>query len=87
MTLIQHQLARQALNLINEGNATHKLLTYQSVAKALGRASDSARAIAQVCDLIGAATALANIPFLALVAFRASLGEINPFFKSYLLRR
>lgn len=78
MSLIQHQLARQVLNLIKEGNATHRLLTYQSVAKALGRTPDSARAIAQVCDLLDAATALANIPLLALVAVRATSGEINP---------
>jgi hypothetical protein len=45
---------------------------------ALGRTSDSARAIAQVCDLLDAAAALANIPPLALVVVRASSGEINP---------
>lgn len=78
MSLIQHQLARQVLELIREGNTTHRLLTYQSVAKALGRTPDSARAIAQVCDLLDAATALTNIPLLALVAVRASSGEINP---------
>jgi hypothetical protein len=60
MSLIQHQLARQVLNLIKEGNAIHRLLTYQSVAKALGRTTDSSRAIAQVCDLLDAATALAK---------------------------
>jgi len=78
MSIIQHQLARQVLELIREGNTTHRLLTYQSVAKALGRTTDSARAIAQVCDLLDAATALANIPLLALVAVRATSGEINP---------
>lgn len=78
MSLIQHQLARQVLELIREGNTTHRLLTYQSVAKALGRPTNNARAIAQVCDLLDAAAALANIPLLALVAVRATSGEINP---------
>lgn len=78
MSHIQHQLARQVLNLINEGMATHRLLTYKSVAKDLGRTSDNARAIAQACDLLDAAAALANVPLLALVAVRASSGEINP---------
>lgn len=78
MSVIQHQLARQVLKLIRDGNATHGSLTYQNVAIALGRTADSARAIAQVCDLIDAATALANIPLLALVAVRATSGEINP---------
>lgn len=78
MSVIQHQLALQVLELIREGNRAHRLLTYQSVAKALGRPTDSARAIAQVCDLLDAAAAISNIPLLALVAVRATSGEINP---------
>lgn len=78
MSVIQHELARQVLKLIRDGHGTHRLLTYQSAAKALGRTADSARAIAQVCDLLDAATALVNVPLLALVAVRATSGEINP---------
>jgi 5-methylcytosine-specific restriction protein A len=54
------------------------LLTYQSAAQKLGRTIDHARAIAQVCDLLDAAAALAKVPLLALVAVRVSSGEINP---------
>lgn len=54
------------------------LLTYQSAAQKLGKEIDHARAIAQVCDLLDAAAALAKVPLLALVAVRVSSGEINP---------
>ena len=54
------------------------LLTYQTAAKKLGRTVDHARAIAQVCDLLDAAAALARVPLLALVAVRVSSGAINP---------
>ena len=78
MGKVQHQLARSVLQLIRESNESKSLLTYQNVAVALGRTKDNARAIAQACDLLDAAAALANIPLLALIAVRGSSGEINP---------
>lgn len=78
MSVIQHKLARQVLELIREESSTHRLLTYQSVAEALGRPTKNERAIAQACDLLDAAAAIANIPLLALVAVRATSCEINP---------
>lgn len=78
MSAIQHQLAHRLLSIIRDANATHRLLTYQTVAKELGRPINNARAIAQVCDLLDAAAALAKIPLLALVAVRVASGEINP---------
>jgi HNH endonuclease len=76
---IQHQQARRVLEIIRAANAEHRLLTYQSVAAELGRdPSTHARAIAQVCDLLDAAAAHANVPLLALVAVRNAAGHINP---------
>lgn len=74
----QHQLAHQLLSIIREANASHRLLTYQTAAERLGRPFNNARAIAQVCDLLDAAAALAKVPLLALIAVRAASGEINP---------
>lgn len=78
MSAIQHQLAHQLLSLIRKANATNRLLTYQTAAEQLGRPIDNARAIAQVCDLLDAAAALAETPLLALVAVRTASGDINP---------
>ena len=78
MSKVQHKLAHQLLSIIRDANATHRLLTYQTAAEALGRPIDHARAIAQVCDLLDAAAAVAGTPLLALVAVSAASGDINP---------
>jgi hypothetical protein len=78
MSVIQHQLAHHLLSIIRDANAIDRLLTYQIAAKELGRPIHHARAIAQVCDLLDAAAALAQIPMMALVKVRATNGEINP---------
>jgi len=78
LSAIQHQLAHRLLSIIRVANATDRLLTYQSAAKELGLPIKNARAIAQVCDLLDAAAALANVPLLALIAVRVASGEINP---------
>ncbi len=78
MSIVQHQLAHRLLSIIRAAYPTHRLLTYQTAAKELGFPIKNARAIAQVCDLLDVAAALANIPLLALVAVRAVSGEINP---------
>ncbi|SFB35872.1 HNH endonuclease [Collimonas sp. OK607] len=78
MSAIQHDLAHSLLKIIHDMNKSDPLLTYQTAAKALGRPTNNARAIAQVCDLLDAAAALANVPLLALVAVRTVSGEINP---------
>jgi hypothetical protein len=76
---IQHQEARKVLETIRTANAERRLLTYQSVAAELGRDPHThARAVAQVCDLLDAAAAHAEVPLLALVAVRNVAGRINP---------
>ena len=44
----------------------------------MGRPIDHARAVAQMCDLLDAAAALAGTPLLALVAVKDARGKINP---------
>lgn len=78
MSNIQNQLAFEVLDLIQKANQTNTLLTYTGVAKQLGRTADHARAVAQACDLLDAAAALARVPLLALVAVRSKNLEINP---------
>lgn len=79
----QHALAREVLGLIREANQHKDLLNYKSVAISLGRAADEkkavyqARAVAQACDLLDAAAALAHLPPLALIAVREASGDIN----------
>jgi hypothetical protein len=43
----------------------------------MGRPANHARAVAQMCDLLDAAAALAGVPLLALVAVKDASGEIN----------
>jgi hypothetical protein len=78
MSTVQHVEARKLLAIISSAVATHRLLTYQSAAQALGRdPANNSRILAQVCDLLDAAAALANIPLLALVMVREVSDEIN----------
>jgi len=78
MSTIQHELALQVLSLIRQHKDPKNPLTYKTAAIRLGRTADSARAVAQACDLLDAASALANIPVLALVKVLAANGKINP---------
>jgi hypothetical protein len=73
----QNQEARRLLSVIKRILPTHRLLTYKSAALELGRSATHARAVAQVCDLLDAATALAQVPLLALIAVREASGDIN----------
>jgi hypothetical protein len=78
MSTVQHVEARKLLEVIASAVATHRVLTYRSAAKALGRdPANNSRMVAQVCDLLDAAPALAGTPLLALVMVRELSGEIN----------
>jgi hypothetical protein len=63
---VQHDEARRLLPIIISAAASHQLLTYQTAAEKLGRPRNNARMVAQVCDLLDAAAALAEVPLLAL---------------------
>jgi hypothetical protein len=78
MSTIQHAEARKLLPIISSAVATHKLLTYRTAAKELGRnPKTNSRMVAQVCDLLDAAAAFAGVPLLALVTVRELSGDIN----------
>jgi hypothetical protein len=64
--------------MISSAAKTHKLLTYKTAAELLGRdPKTNSRMVAQVCDLLDAAAALAGVPLLALVMVRELSGDIN----------
>jgi hypothetical protein len=77
---IQNEDARKLLGIIASAVKSDRLLTYKSAAQMLGRfpPESHSRAVAQMCDLLDAAAALAGVPLLALVAVRINSGEINP---------
>jgi len=78
MSATQHREAHRLLSLLADRRARSSWLTYSSAAAALGRdPKTNARMIAQVCDLLDAAAAIANTPLLALVAVREASNEIN----------
>src|SRR4051812_30974894 len=78
MSAVQHREAHRLLKIIETSDGDGTLLTYQLAAEALGRdRSTHARAIAQMCDLLDAAAALAGVPLLALVKIRDAAGNIN----------
>jgi len=78
MSTTQHVEARRLLAIIFRAAKSNKLLTYSSAAKALGRnPKTNARMVAQVCDLLDAAAALARVPLLALFVVREKSGDIN----------
>jgi hypothetical protein len=78
MSNIQHVEAQKLLTIISSAVATHRLLTYRSAAEGLGRnPKTNSRMVAQVCDLLDAAAALAGVPLLALVKVREQSGDIN----------
>ena len=80
MAKIQHEDARRALEFISQAVKQRKCLTYQDVAQRLGRTPppNHARAVAQMCDLLDAAAALADVPLVALFWVRPSPDKINP---------
>ena len=79
MSTVQHADALRVLALIRAAAPDGPVLTYQTVAAKLGRdPKKSSRAMAQVCDLLDAAAAHAEVPALALVRVRNADEEINP---------
>jgi hypothetical protein len=78
VSVIQHEIAHGMLSVIRRANADHQQLNYQSAAQALGRSSNSARAVANACDLLDAAAAQAGVPSLALVSVLNAAWKINP---------
>jgi hypothetical protein len=74
---IQHAEAPEMLALIESAYWKGKTLTYGEAARALGRSENHGRAMAQICDLLDAATCLAGVPLIALIQVRGSNGEIN----------
>lgn len=77
MAQVQHRDAAKLLHMIRRQGDRHPLLTYETAALALGRPAAHARAVAQMCDLLDAAAALAGIPALAMVKVRSKGGVIN----------
>ena len=80
MATIQHEGARKLLHIISSAVKANQFLTYKRAAKLLGRKppESHSRAVAQMCDLLDAAAALAGVPLLALVQVRSAGGNINP---------
>lgn len=79
MSLIQHTEAHRVLQIIRDAHKAHGNLNYGSVARKLGRdPKTNSRTVAQVCDLLDAATAHAGVPLLALVAVKNASDVINP---------
>jgi hypothetical protein len=80
MPTIQHEDARKLLRIIISAFKNDKLLTYKRAAELLGRIPPEkhSRAVAQMCDLLDAAAALAGVPLLALIQVRINGGDINP---------
>lgn len=76
--MIQHVEAERLLRIISEAANSGALLTYTNVAEALGRdPTTNSRMVAQVCDLLDAAAALAGVPLLALTAVKEKDGSLN----------
>ncbi|WP_371422606.1 HNH endonuclease [Tardiphaga sp.] len=75
---IQHDEARKLLPIIVKAARSNQYLRYQDAAELLGRPRDNARTVAQVCDLLDSAAALADVPLLALVVVLTAENKINP---------
>jgi alkylated DNA nucleotide flippase Atl1 len=75
---VQHDEERRLLPIIVKAAKSNQYLTYQDVAELLGRPRDNARTVAQVCDLLDSAAALAEVPLLALVVVLTADKKINP---------
>ncbi|GAA0034014.1 MULTISPECIES: HNH endonuclease [Bradyrhizobium] len=75
---VQHDEARRLLPIIVHAAKSSQYLRYQDAAELLGRPRDNARTVAQVCDLLDSAAALADVPLLALVVVLTAENKINP---------
>lgn len=72
-----HDEARRLLPIVVSAAASHQYLTYQTAAQKLGRPKNHARTVAQMCDLLDAAAALADVPLLALITVLEADNRIN----------
>jgi HNH endonuclease len=85
------------LPIIVDAAASHQFLTYQTAAERIGRPKNHARMVAQVCDLLDAAAALADVPLLALITVlqvdlyvnrRAWTGnDVEPWLREAIIKR
>jgi hypothetical protein len=91
----QHEEARRLLPIIARATRSNRVLTYQTAAEKLGRPKNNARTVAQVCDLLDAAAALADVPLLALTRVlesslrvnRDAWAEVEPEIRNAIIRR
>jgi HNH endonuclease len=74
----QYEEAKRLLPIIAAVARTGGHLTYQLAAEKLGRPRSNARTVAQVCDLLDAAAALADVPLLALTKVLTADLRVNP---------
>ncbi|MCK1616240.1 HNH endonuclease [Bradyrhizobium sp. 159] len=74
----QYEEAKRLLPIIAAAAMSGQHLTYQIAAQKLGRPKNNARTVAQVCDLLDAAAALADVPLLALTTVLTANLRVNP---------
>ncbi|WP_271591997.1 HNH endonuclease [Bradyrhizobium sp. CCBAU 65884] len=74
----QYDEAKRLLPIIATAARAGQHLTYQIAAEKLGRPKNNARTVAQVCDLLDAAAALADVPLLALTTVLTVGLRVNP---------
>ncbi|GLR89446.1 HNH endonuclease [Bradyrhizobium iriomotense] len=72
-----HDEARKLLPIVVAAARSHQFLTYQTAALKLGRTKNHARMVAQVCNVLDAAAALADVPLLALITVLEADNRIN----------
>jgi predicted HNH restriction endonuclease len=77
MSDLQHTEAGRLLGILADA-IPDQILTYTTAAEALGRdPKTNSRMVAQCCDLLDAAAAMAGVPLLALFWVREKSGKIN----------
>ena len=77
MSELQHTEAGRLLEIL-ASVVPNQMLTYTTAAEALGRdPKNNSRMVAQCCDLLDAAAAMAGVPLLALFWVREKSGKIN----------
>ena len=74
----QYEEAKRLLPIVAAAAKSRQRLTYQIAAQKLGRPKNNARTVAQVCDLLDAAAALAEVPLLALTTVLTADLRVNP---------
>lgn len=74
----QQSVARQVLPIIFAAESGGRDLSYKALLQAIGRDSDQGRMMGAVCDLIDAASALADVPLIALWRVKTATREHNP---------